>query len=71
MNQSLMVHRAVAAVTSDASFPVVCGEAYPQATAHRDGVKAGAKMLPCPGGNPRLLMPVEKTWDHAGRSVRT
>lgn len=38
--------RAVAAVTSDASFPVVCGETSPQVTAHRDSVKGGLRYFP-------------------------
>lgn len=63
----------VAAVASDASFPAACGETYPQATDHRDSVEGGAKTLPRPGstGFTILLMPVDKTWDRSGRSVRT
>lgn len=38
--------RAVATVTSDASFPVVYGETYPQSTAHRDSAEGGLRYFP-------------------------
>lgn len=38
--------RAVAAVTSDASFLVVCSETYPQATARGDSVESGLRYFP-------------------------